>query len=206
MYPERKQVKQLMTGGAVQLLVLTALAAVIFAPAAASAATATSSIEATVSSVISVTSSGTVAISVTPTAGGQESSAVNDTITVNSNDADGYNLTLSSSDASATMAGFKDDGTTSNGATLAVTGGTYGSPAALSSNSWGWRVDGLGTFGAGGTTTYAGMPINSSAQNIRSTTTTATNEVTTVKYAVKVDTSKPNGIYKDTVTYTATVK
>jgi hypothetical protein len=185
---------------------LAAVAGIVVAPAAASAATANSSIEATVASVISVTSSGTVSISVTPTAPGAESTAASDTVTVNSNDADGYNLTLGDSDATVTMAGFKDDGTTSNGSTLAATSGTYAAPAVLSANSWGWRVDSLGTFGVGGTLTYAGMPINSSAQNIRSTTATATNEVTTVKYSVKVDTSKPNGIYKDTVTYTATVK
>ncbi|HEX8226961.1 MAG TPA: hypothetical protein VF572_03775 [Candidatus Saccharimonadales bacterium] len=187
-------------------LALAAMAAVIVAPIGASAATASSSIEATVSSVIAVTSSGTVALSVTPTGPGAESTAASDTVTVNSNDADGYNLTLSSADGTATMAGFKDDGVTSNGATLAVTTGSYATPAALSANSWGWRVDSLGTFGAGGTATFAGMPVNSSPQNIRSTTATATNEVTTVKYAVKVDTSKPNGVYKDTVTYTATAK
>ena len=191
---------------AVKWAVLAAVAAAITIPVGASAATDSSSIEATVSSVISVTSSGTVAITVTPTGAGAESAAASDTVTVNSNDADGYNLTLSSSDATATMAGFKDGGITSNGSTLAVTSGTYAAPAALSANSWGWRVDGLGTFGITGTTTYAGMPINSSAQNIKSTTTTASAEVTTVKYAVKVDTTKPNGVYKDTVTYTATVK
>jgi len=180
--------------------------ALVTSPVAVSAVTANSSVEATVSSVISVTSSGTVPITVTPTGAGAESTAASDTVTVNSNDGDGYNLTVSSSDATATMAGFRDDGVTSNGSTLAAAAGTYGTPAALGTNTWGWRVDGLGTFGASGTTTYAGMPVLASPQNIRSTTAVGSNEVTTVKYAVKVNTAVPNGIYKETVTYTATVK
>ncbi|HEX8226960.1 MAG TPA: hypothetical protein VF572_03770 [Candidatus Saccharimonadales bacterium] len=188
------------------LSVAAAVAAVIAVPVGASAVTANSSVEAAVASVINVTSSGTVNISVTPTGAGATSANASDTVTVDSNDSDGYNLTLSSADGTATMAGFKDDGTTSNGDSLAVTSGTYGTPAAMSDNAWGWRVDDLGTFGGSGTATYAGMPISGAAQNIRSTTATASAQVTTVKYAVKVNTSKANGVYKDTVTYTATVK
>jgi hypothetical protein len=198
--------KKLSAKSLVNMTALAAIAGVVAVPVGVSAVTANSSVEAAVASVISVTSSGTVPISVTPSGAGVVSANASDTVSVDSNDSDGYNLTLSSSDATATMAGFKDDGTTSNGSTLAVTSGSYGTPAAMSANSWGYRVDSLGAFGAPGTATYAGVPINSAAQNIRSTTATASGEVTTVKYAVKVDTSKPNGIYKDTVTYTATVK
>lgn len=179
-----------------------AVAAILLSPIAASAATDTTSVEATVASVVSVSSNPTVAISVTPTSSGAEATA-SDTVTVDSNDADGYTLTLDN-DATLTMAGYKDDGTTSNGATIAATSGTLASPAALSANSWGWRVDDLGTFGASGTTTYA--QVTDAGSVIRDTTTTANGQVTTVKYAVKVDLTKPNGIYKDTVTYTATAK
>lgn len=179
-----------------------AVAAIVLSPIAASAATDSTSVEATVASVISVSSTPTVAISVTPAAGGVEATA-NDTVSVDSNDADGYTLKLEN-DATLTMAGFKDDGTTSNGETLAATSGTFAAPAALSTNSWGWRVDNLGTFGAGGTTTYA--QATDAGTEIRNTTATASGEVTTVKYAVKVDLTKPNGIYKDTITYTAAVK
>ncbi len=197
--------KKLSSGKISSWAAVLVVAAVVVAPIGASAATDSGSVEATVASVIAVNSTNTVAIGVTPTSAGAEATA-NDSVSVDSNDSDGYNLTFSSSDGAATMAGFKDDGTTTNGASLAVTSGTFGTPASLSANSWGWRVDNLGTFGAAGTTTYAGVPINTAAQNIRSTTTTASAEVTTVKYAVKVDLTKPNGIYKDTVTYTATAK
>lgn len=182
------------------------VAGVAALPVAASAATDTSSVEATVNSVISVASATTVPITVTPTSGAGTEATASDAVTVDSNDGDGYDLTLSNSDTTLTMAGFKDDGTTSNGATLAAASGTYGTPAALGSNTWGWRVDGLGSFGAGGTTTYAGVPSSASPQNIKTTTATANAEATTVKYAVKVNLSVPNGVYKDTVTYTATAK
>ncbi|PLS81516.1 hypothetical protein CYG49_01830 [Candidatus Saccharibacteria bacterium] len=166
-----------------------AVVGVALAPIGASAATDTTSVEATVASVISVSSNPTVAISVTPTAAGTEATGT-DTVTVDSNDADGYNLTLEN-DATLTMAG-------SQGGTLAKTAGTFATPAALGTNSWGYRLSG---FAAG---TFAG--VEDLAQNIRSTTTTASAEATSVTYGVKVNTSVPAGVYTDTVTYTATVK
>ena len=166
-----------------------ALVAVLASPIVASAATDTTTVEATVASVISVSSNPTVAISVTPTASGAEATAA-DSVSVDSNDADGYNLTLEN-DATLTMAG-------SQGGTLAKTAGTYAAPAALDTNSWGYRLTGF-TAGA-----YAG--VEDAAQNIRSTTATANAEVTTVTYGVKVNTSVPAGVYSDSVTYTATVK
>lgn len=166
-----------------------AVAAIVLSPIAASAATSNTTVEATVASVISVSSSPTVAISVTPTAGGAEATA-DDTVTVDSNDADGYNLTLEN-DATLTMAG-------SAGGTLAKTSGTYGTPAALSTNAWGYR---LAAFAA---STYAG--VEDAPQNIKSTTATALAETTVVTYGVKVNTAVPAGVYTDSVTYTATVK
>lgn len=181
-------------------------AALVLIPVAASAATSSSSVEATVSAVISVSSGPTVAINVTPTGAGAVATA-NDSVSVDSNNASGYDLTLSNSDTTLTMAGYLlSDGVTSNGDTLAQHSGTYASPANLDTNSWGWRVDSLGSFGSSGGTTYAGVPSSASPQNIRSTSTTASGEVTTVKYGVKVSTAKKSGIYKDTVTYTATAK
>lgn len=166
-----------------------AVAAVLLSPVVAAAETDTTTVQATVASVISVSSTPTVAISVTPTSGGAEATA-DDTVTVDSNDADGYNLTLEN-DATLTMTG-------SGGGTLAKTAGTYGTPAALGANSWGYR---LSAFGAG---TYAG--VEDTAQNIKSTTATANAETTTVTYGVKVNTAVPAGVYTDSVTYTATVK
>ena len=198
--------KQTSIKASARLMAVLAVAGLVAFPVAASAATDSSSVEATVNSVISVSSATTVPITVTPTSGAGAEATASDAVTVDSNDGDGYDLTLSNSDTTLTMAGFKDDGVTTNGATLAAASGTYGTPAALGSNTWGWRVDDLGTFGAGGATTYAGVPSSASPQNIRTTTATASAEATTVKYAVKVNLAVPNGIYKDTVTYTATAK
>lgn len=172
-----------------QVVGALALVATVISPVVASAATDTTTVQATVASVISVDSLATVPISVTPTGAGAEATA-NDTVTVDSNDADGYNLTLEN-DATLTMAG-------SQGGTLAKTSGTYAAPAALDTNAWGYRLTG---FTAG---TYAG--VEDAPQNIRSTTATASGETTTVTYGVKVNTSVPAGVYSDSVTYTATVK
>lgn len=181
--------------------------AVLVSPVLASAATDTdnTTINATIAPVISMTTSGTVAIGVTPTSSGAASSA-SDTVTVSTNNTAGYNLTLANSDINTNLV---------NGANnIAAHSGTFASPSTLANNSWGYRVDSAGTFGAGPTSaqtnqanlaeTWAGVPASSSPQQLKTTSATATNDVTTVWYGVKVDTSKPNGIYTDQVTYTAT--
>lgn len=166
-----------------------AVAAIVLSPIAASAATDSTTVQATVASVISVSSADTALISVTPSAGGVEATA-DDTVTVNSNDPDGYNLSLEN-DTTLTMAG-------PSGGTLAKTSGTFAAPAALATNSWGYR---LAAFTA---STYAG--IEDAPQIIKTTAATATNDTTVVTYGVKVNTAIPAGVYSDSVTYTATVK
>lgn len=177
-------------------------------PLTAYAATASqnTTINATIASVISLTTSGTVAIGVTPVAGGAQTSA-SDTVSVSTNNAAGYDLTLADSDATTTLV---------NGAnTITAHTGTQAVPTALANNSWGYHVDTIGGFGSGGavetnvttsTIKYAGVPATGSPNNIKSTATVASGDVTTVWYGVKADTSKPNGVYSDTVTYTATTK
>lgn len=166
-----------------------AIAAIALSPVAASAATDTTVVQATVASVISVSSADTATISVTPDATGVEATA-NDTVTVNSNDPDGYNLTLEN-DATLTMTGVPSG-------TIGKTTGTFGTPTALGTNTWGYR---LAAFTAG---TYAG--IEDAPQNIKSTAAVASNDTTVVTYAVKVNTAIPAGVYSDSVIYTATAK
>lgn len=178
---------------AIKLFTGVALIGGAFSPIIASAATSDSTVEATVNSVISVTSAGTVPISVTPTSSGATATAT-DTVTIDSNDADGYNLTLKDADATLSMTG-------SQGGSIAATSGTYATPTALSANTWGYR---LSDFAAADT--YAG--ITSTEQNIASTTAVSTSggDTVNVTYGVNVDTSIPAGVYTDAVTYTATVK
>ena len=184
-----------------------AVVGVVLSPVLASAATDTTDVNVTVDSAITVTTSGTVAIAInTPVGGGSQSSA-SDTVTVNSNDPDGFDLTLADSDATTNLV---------NGAnTVAAHSGTYATPTALANNTWGWAVASLGTFDASysviddatsSASKWAGVPATGSPQNIKSTSSTASNDVTTVWYSAKVDTTKPAGVYTDTVTYTATVK
>jgi len=186
------------------VLVVVSLASPVVVMAATDSDNTT--INATIASVISIATSGTVAINVTPVSGGSQTSA-SDTVTVSTNNAAGYDLTLANSDATLTLA---------NGAnTIAAHAGTYAAPTALANNSWGYAVGGLGTFdgsyttitNAGTSTTkWAGVPGTGSPQNIKSTSSTASGDTTTVWYSVKADTTNPNGVYTDTVTYTATTK
>jgi hypothetical protein len=194
-----------------RLASLAALAGVVglaLAPVSVSAVTATANttINANLGSTISITTSGTVTLNITPVSGGSQSSA-SDTVTVNTNNATGYNLAV----ADATL-------TLTNGAnTIAASSNTFAAATTLANNTWGWAVanttTGIGSNGfdasysaftnqSSHASHWAG--ITASDQQFKSTSTTATNDTTTVWYSAKADTTKPNGTYTDTVVYTAT--
>ena len=175
-------------------------------PVAASAATQTANttINATVNPVISVTTPATVTLNLTPTSGGVVSSA-SDTVTVNTNNTTGYVLTLKDSDTTTSL--------TSGSNTIAAHTGTPAAPTALANNTWGFAIAGApfdATYSAetnngSSTSKWAGVPASSgTAATLKTTATTATNDTTTVWYAVKANSSQPNGTYTDTVVYTAT--
>ena len=186
--------------------------ALITSPAIVSAVstTANTTITATLGSTISMTSSGTVAIGLTPTSGGVVSSA-SDTVTVSTNSPTGYVLTLADSDATTTLV--------SGGNTIAAHNGTKTAPTALTGNSWGVAVatgtTGIGTNGfdasyatetnsGSSVSKWAGVPATGSPMMIKTTATTASADTTTVWYGVRATTSQTSGAYADTVTYTAT--
>ena len=180
--------------------------AVAVTPVAASAASQTSNttINATVNEVISMTTSGTVALNLTPTAGGVVSSA-SDTVTVSTNRTTGYTLTLKNADTTTSLV--------SGSNTITAHNGTPAAPTALATGSWGFAVAGAPfdasysaeTNNGSSATKWAGVPSSSgTAATLKTTGATATNDTTTVWYAVKANSSQPNGIYTDTVTYTAT--
>lgn len=188
------------------MLAVAMLAGVVAVPTAAGAATTSTTINSAISSVISVfTSNGTVTANVTPTGAGAQTIA-SDTLTVSTNNTLGYTLQIADSDATTTLVSGSDS--------IAASSGTQASPVAQSVNTWGYRVDGVGGFGAGptsgqnsaaiGSLTFAGMPANSSPNTIKTTSSTASNDTTTVWYGVAADTSQPTGTYSDTITYTAT--
>ncbi len=195
-------------GKRLKRILMSACAVVVAAsPVIASAASDTKSttINATLSAVISMTTSTTVTVNITPTSGGAMSSN-SDTVTVSTNAALGYTLQLSNGDTTLNLV--------NGGNTIGAHAGTQGSPTTLANNSWGYRVDSVGGFGAGPTSsesnvasstyTWAGTPSSASPNTIRNQSSNVTNQTTTVWYGVMVDTSKPTGTYTDTVTYTAT--
>lgn len=198
--------KELVIGGIASLLLAST-------PVIVSAASDSSSstVSATVSPVISISTLGSVSISVTPTSNGMFSNS-SDTVTVSTNNTAGYNLKLADSDATTSLS----DGA---GHTIAASSATT-TAATLSSGTWGFAVasgtpglTAISGFNASytsqtnvtnATSTWAGVPASGAGVVIKSTSATATSDATTVYYAVKVDTTQAAGTYTDTVTYTAT--
>jgi hypothetical protein len=188
------------------LLAMVALIGAVALPTAAGAATTSTTINSAISSVISLfTSNGTVTVNVTPTGAGAQTIA-SDTLTVSTNNTLGYTLQIADTDATTTLV--------SGANTIAAASGTQTTPLAQVVNTWGYRVDGLGGFGAGptsgqasaaiGAIKFAGLPANSSPNTLKTTATTASSDTTTVWYGVAANTTQPTGTYSDSVTYTAT--
>lgn len=166
---------------------------------------ANTTISSVISPVISLfTTSGTVNVDVTPTSAGAQTIA-SDTITISTNDISGYTLKLEDGDANTNLVSGSNN--------ISSTTGTQAAPIALTSGKWGYRVDSLGGFGAGPTSplssgalasdTFAGVPNNGSPNTLKTTSSTATNDTTSVWYSVAANTGVAQGTYTDTVTYTA---
>lgn len=177
----------------------------LLAPVVASAATSNTTISSDISAVIGVfTTSGTVNVDVAPSGAGAQTIA-SDTITVSTNSTAGYTLKLAESTGSSNLVSGSD--------LIPASAGSQASPVAAAVNTWGYRVDGIGGFGAGptsaasnqaiGALTFAAVPATGSPNTIKTTATTATNDTTTVWYQVTADTSTPPGTYTNTVVYTA---
>jgi hypothetical protein len=171
----------------------------------ASALTTPTTVSSAIGSIITLlTSSGTVTLDSVPTGAGVQTIA-SDTVTVSTNDAAGYTLKLNETAASSALV--------SGGNSIPATAGTYGTPIAEVANTWGYRVDGLGSFGAGptsgasstaiGSAKFAAVPATASPQTLKTTATTASSDTTTVWYGLAVSTATPSGTYTNSVTYTA---
>ena len=174
--------------------------------AVVSADTASSTISSVVSPVISLfTTSGTVNVNVTPTGAGAQTLS-SDTVTVSTNDSSGYTLQLAETGASSNLV--------SGGNTIPPSSGTQGTPVAMSVNTWGYRVDSVGGFGAGPTSSqssaaigsikFAAVPVTASPNTLKTTSGVASSDTTTVWYGVAANTSQATGTYTNSVTYTAT--
>ncbi len=155
---------------------------------------------------ISLTTSGSLSADVTPAAGSTKCTVNNDIVTVTTDSSTGYTVTLTDTDTTNTLVGPT---------TIAASSATPASPAVLTANTWGYRVDSIAGFGAGPTSsassgaipseTYAGVPISSGTPGtIRTTSVADTGTVnTSVWYGVCASSSLASGSYTDNVTYTA---
>jgi hypothetical protein len=180
---------------------------ILSSPVLAGASTASTTVSSTLSSVISLlTTNGTVNVNLTPTGGGVQTIA-SDTVTVSTNDNSGYTLQLAETGAASAL--------TSGGNTIPASSGSQTTPAYMAVNTWGYRVDSIGGFGAGptssasnaaisGTIKFAGVPATGSPNTIATTSGVATNSTTSVWYAVAANTAQASGTYTNSVTYTAT--
>lgn len=189
------------------IVLLATIFAAIGSTAVVSALTATTTISSNISSVISLLSTnGTVNVNIVPTGSGAQTIA-SDTVTVSTNDSSGYALTLSDTDTTTTLV--------SGSNTIPASTGSQTTPIVQATNTWGYAVQSLGGFNTtgyaaansaaiSGTLKFAGMPSSASPNTLKTTSGTATNDTTTVWYAVAANTSQPSGIYTDSVTYTAT--
>ena len=155
---------------------------------------------------ITISSSGTVSLNVTPTSSGS-CTTQNDIVSVFTENPSGYTLSLANSTTNTTL---------SNGSnTINSSTASQSSPAALSVNSWGYRVDGVGGFGAGPTTSQTNISLNSTtfakvppsngtADTLADTNVAANPAVnTSVWYSVCANTNVSSGSYTAQVTYTA---
>ena len=155
---------------------------------------------------ITLTSSGTINLNITPASGGR-CTIQSDTASVLTDDTNGYTLTLADTTTNTSLI--------SGGNTIPATSGSSSSPATLVPNAWGWRIDGLGTFGAGPTTAqsniipssalFAAIKSSSGTADTIAATSVAANPAvaTTIWYGACANTSLTSGSYSSQVTYTA---
>jgi hypothetical protein len=154
---------------------------------------------------ITLSGGSTTNVDVIPSSSGK-CTVKSDTVSVLTDSPAGYSLTMTTSTTNNALAGPSS---------ISASSGTSVAPTTLAMNTWGYRVDGLGSFGAGPTSTqtsgsvpsvtFAAVPAsNQSAAQIASSASPANPAVnTTVWYGVCANASLPSGNYAATVTYTA---
>lgn len=181
--------------------------AVLVTPVAVSAAvdTASTVINATVGSTITVSSASPVTLNLTPGTSPTLSTA-SDTVTVSTNNSTGYVLSLANADANTSLV--------SGANTIAAHTAPSTTPTVLAENRWGYAVAGApfdATYTAQNnvstnTPKFAGVPASTTPVTLKTTSSTAAADTTTVWYGVRVNASQATGTYTDTVTYTATTR
>ncbi|MEI6249099.1 MAG: hypothetical protein WCP00_00680 [bacterium] len=178
-----------------------------FKPVFATISSTSTVITVNVNSVLSINSSGSVTINVTPLPSGVQS-ANSDNVSVSTSNTNGYTLQLSNASSSTTSL---SDGSSHY---ILATPSVYTSPGILNANYWGFCSTTLAGFvcPSGPLTNqtisssynFAKVPVLGSPVSLKVTNTTSANDATTVWYAASLDTSQPSGNYTGVVMYTAT--
>lgn len=158
---------------------------------------------------ITLSTSGTITLNVNPTASGVYTTQ-KDSINIQSGASTGYTVDLSASSSTTDLE--------SGANKINRLSASFSSPATLSVNNWGYRIDDIGAFGIGPTSAITSAPSNSlkfagiqpvsSADTILSTSSASAGggDDYDIWYGVKADSTLPNGTYSQVVTYTAIQK
>ena len=186
-------------------IALTSAAIVALPVFSAKAETANTVVNANIGSTISIQSTANVDLNINPTASNAKASSGKATVTVSTNNAAGYTLKLGMNGADRDLKKASDS--------INPPTGTLNAPAALANNSWGYRVENAGGFGAGNMTvesnlndlsgTFAGVPAQGADDQIKTNGTAVQSQQTDVLFGAKADSTKPSGTYTGTVVFTA---
>lgn len=159
---------------------------------------------------ITLGSSGTVSLNITPAGGTTKCTTASDQVQVTTDSSTGYTLTMSDVDTTTVL-------NNGSGGTIPSTTSTQASPSVLVANKWGYRVDSIAGFGAGPTSggsntgipavTFALIPSSSGAADTLAATSVAADPAvsTYVWYGACVNATTTAGTYSDSVVYTAVV-
>ncbi|MDR0887288.1 MAG: hypothetical protein LBM97_01205 [Candidatus Nomurabacteria bacterium] len=163
-------------------------------------ATWNQTVQVTTNSVITISSTAgsPVTIAVDPSSGGFGTTAV--PITVASNNATGYGLTLSMISTDAKNGALFDT-------TASTTDVIAGASGTLTANQWGYYVGSSSTDIPTVASTFSQVPASSSPADLMTATTQAGSTTVYVNYGAVVDYNLESGItYSNQVTYTASVQ
>lgn len=159
---------------------------------------------------ISLSSSANVPLDTIPAGSSTTCTVKSDPLSVSTGSSTGYILMFNSDEDEGTLEA-------AGGATIPAVVGDSGTPAALTANTWGYRVDGFAGFGSGPTTTmtnsttvptlgFAEIGHVSNSALIAYRSTTAPNpDVTIIWYGLCINSSATGGSYERDVIYTALV-
>lgn len=136
----------------------------------------------------------TVPITVTP--GTVSTNTTPHNISISTNAAGGYVLTLQDKDTNTALRNGSNS--------INAASGTFSAPSTLSDNTWGYRVEGLAAFT--NPAHYAGVPANGSPVTIKSATGPVSADATQLNYGVLATTAMPSGVYTDTIVLTITTQ